>query len=202
MRFCSIYVFVPIALALGIGLTARTFSQPVQVKTLSAEVYAGEVTWNWDTNLSEYTGNCKVVITSPQQATLTAPRISLKLEKSDAGRSVIHQLKTVGATHFTLITQPDSKGIRRKMTGTASQGATYSELSNTLVLAGGAKIDSISLPEGPDSERISFTAEALSVNLATETVRASKGHMKFSIIEPDKADLPVETSLESKSQEQ
>lgn len=185
MRFCSIYLFVPIALALGIVLTARTFSQPAQVKTLSAEVYADEVTWNWDTNLSEYTGDCRVVITSPQQATLTAPRISLKLEKSDAGRSVIHQLKTVGETHLTLITQPDSKGIRRKMTGTASQGATYSELSNTVVLAGGAKIDSVSLPEGPDSERISFTAEALTVDLGAEEVRASKGHMKISASMPE-----------------
>ncbi len=201
MRFCSIYVFVPIALALGIGLTARTFSQPAQVKTLSAEVYAGEVTWNWDTNLTEYTGHCRVVITSPQQATLTAPRISLKLEKPDVGRSVISQLKTVGATHFTLITQPDSKGIRRKMTGTASQGATYSEQSNTVVLAGGAKIDIVSLPEGPDSERITFTAEALTVDLGTEVVRGSEVHMTFSIIEPDKADLPAETSLESESQE-
>lgn len=200
MRFCSIYVFVPIALALGIGLTARTFSQPAQVKTLSATVDADEVTWNWGTNLTEFTGNCKVVIISPQQATLTAPRISLKLEKSDAGQSVIHQLKTVGETHLTLITQPDSKGIRRKMTGTASQGATYSERSNTVVLAGGAKIDSVSLPEGPDSERISFTAEALTVDLGAEEVRASKGHMTFSIIEPDKADLPAETSLESESQ--
>ncbi len=180
MRFCSIYLFVPIALALGIVLAARTFSQPAQVKTLSAEVYADEVTWNWGTNLTEFTGDCRVVITSPQQATLTAPRISLKLEKSDGGRSVIHQLKTVGATHFTLITRPDSKGIRRKMTGTASQGATYSERSNTVVLAGGAKIDSVSLPEGPDSERISFTAEALTVDLGAQVVRASKGHMKIS----------------------
>ena len=185
MRFCSIYVFVPIALALGIGLTARTFSQPAQVKTLSAEVYADEVTWNWDTNLSEYTGDCRIVITSPQQATLTAPRISLKLEESDASQSVIHQLKTVGETHLTLITQPDSKGIRRKMTGTASQGATYSERSNTVVLTGGAKIDSASLPEGPDSERISFTAEALTVDLGAEEVRASKGHMKISTSMPE-----------------
>ncbi len=201
MRFCSIYLFVPIALALGLVLAVWTFSQPAQVKTLSATVDADEMTWNWGTNLTEFTGNCKVVIISPQQATLTAPRISLKLEKSDAGQSVIHQLKTVGATHLTLITQPDSKGIRRKMTGTASQGATYSERSNTVVLAGGAKIDSVSLPEGADSEHISFTAEALSVNLATETITASKGHMKISIIEPDKTHLQVETPLESESQE-
>jgi lipopolysaccharide export system protein LptA len=163
---------------LAVMLAAGALGLAAQVKTLAVTVDADTMTWNWGTNLTEFVGNCEVVITSPEQATLKAPKISLKLTKSGGDRDIIDTLKTVGATHFTLVTQPDDSGVRRRMTGTASQGATYSEQTNKVVLTGGAKIDSVGLPEGPDSERVSFSAQALTVDLGQRTVTASKGQMK------------------------
>ena len=182
----SLAYFWPVAgLIAGIVLIVTGLGQAAQVQTLSATVAADSMTWSWDKDLYEFTGNCRLAITSPEQATLIAPRITLKLTKGAGGQRAIETLKTTGQTELDMTTKPDSNGIRRHMHGTATGGANYSDANQSVELIGGARIDSISLPESPESERVTFTAEALTVDLANRTVAASKGQMKVDTALPE-----------------
>ena len=63
---------------------------------------------------------------------------------------------------------------------TGTEGANYSELTQTVELTGNAEADLIYLPEGP--EQAHFAAEALKVNLKSRTITASKGHLKVTTL--------------------
>ena len=154
----------------AVGLTEQRGTQTTQID------YAN-VTFHWDTNVLEFVGSsgrpCKLTVTGPHQATMTASKMSAKLT---SGGNRIEWLKTTGPTHLTVITKPDEEGQRLKIVATGSQGATYSELTQIVELTGGATADLISLPEGRGEAHLA--AEALDVNLKTKTITAAKGHLK------------------------
>ncbi len=134
-----------------------------------------------------FTGNCKLTIAGPYNATLTSQKMIFKLSP---GADAIEQLTTEGPTNLSLITEAKQEAQQYKIVASASQGAIYSHKDEKVVLSGGAEADIISLPEGPTSQRAHFVGDTITANLKT------------SIIEVVKAHLRVETSLESKSQKQ
>lgn len=172
VRIILISVLAALAIA---GLTQQRRTQTTQIDY-------GDVTFHWDTNVLEFVGTaeqpCKLTVTGPHQATMTAPRMSCKL--ASGGKQRIEWLKTTGKTHLTVVTKPDEEGRRLKIVATGSQGATYSELTQTIELAGGAQADLTYLPEGPEEAHLA--AEVLKVNLKAKTISASKGHLKVTTL--------------------
>jgi len=156
-----------------------------QTATRTGTVSGDKMTLDLKTNQFVFTGNCKLTIAGPYNATLTSQKMIFKLSPS---ADAIEQLTTEGATNLSLITEANQDGQQYKIVASASQGATYSRKDEKVVLSGGAEADIISLPEEPTSQRAHFVGDSITANLKT------------SIIEVDKAHLQVETSLESQSQ--
>ncbi len=163
---------------LGLLLALAVVGLTEELRTRTVQIYYDNLTLHWDTNVIEFAGSsgqpCKLTMTAPHQATMTAPKMSGKLS---SGGQDIEWLETMGTTHLTVLTSPDEEGQRFKIVATGSQGAKYFRASQTVELAGGAKADLISLPAGRGEAHI--TAEALQVDLKTNTITATKGHLKI-----------------------
>jgi len=172
-------------LTLALLLTTATLGPTAQTATRTGTVSGDKMTLDLKTNQFVFTGNCKLTIAGPYNATLTSQKMIFKLSP---GADAIEQLTTEGATNLSLITEANQDGQQYKIVASASQGATYSRKDEKVVLSGGAEADIISLPEEPTSQRAHFVGDSITANLKT------------SIIEVDKAHLQVETSLESQSQ--
>ncbi len=177
MKTCSKYDFLTRVVLIGALIALATAGLTDQRRTQTTLIEFGDAIFHWDTNIWEFVSTpaqgCKLTVTGSHQATMTAPKMSGKLTSGDKR---IEWLKTTGPTHITVITKPDKEGQRLKIVATGSQGANYSELTQTVELAGGANADLISLPEGRGEAH--FAAEVLKINLSTRTISASKGHLK------------------------
>ncbi len=162
---------------LGLLLALAAVGLTEELRTRSMRIDYSNLTFHWDTNVMEFAGSsgqpCKLTMTAPHQATMTAPKMSCKLS---SGGQDIEWLETGGTTYLTVLTSPDEEGAQLKIIATGSQGGKYSKVSQTVELTGAAKADLVSVPEGTGEAH--FTAEALQVNLKTKTITATKGHLK------------------------
>ena len=181
------YTWLLAGLILVLLIAAVMISPAAQTATRTGTVSGDKMTLDLKTNQFVFTGNCKLTIAGPYQATMTSQKMTFKLS---AEADAIEQLTTHGPTHLSLITEANQDGQQYKIVASASQGATYLRKDEKVVLSGGAEADIISLPEQPTSQRAHFVGDSITANLKT------------SIIEVDKAHLQVETSLESESQKQ
>jgi len=162
---------------LGLLLALTAIGLTEELRTRTVQIDYGNLTFHWDTNVMEFAGSsgqpCKLTMTAPHQATMTAPKMSCKLS---SGGQDIEWLETGGTTYLTVLTSPDEEGAQLKIIATGSHGGKYSKVSQTVELTGAAKADLISVPEGTGEAH--FTAETLQVNLKTKTITATKGHLK------------------------
>ncbi len=151
-----------------------------QRRTQTTLIEYGDAVFHWDTKLWEFVSTpaqqCKLTVTGAYQATVTAPKMSGKLTSGD---NRIEWLKTTGKTDVTVVTK-DKDGKPWKIVATCAKGANYSELTQTVELAGGAQANLISL--SADSEGAHIAAEVMTINLATKTITASKGHLKVTTL--------------------
>ena len=143
-------------------------------KTQSAEIKGDSMTFNWVSNEVVMTGNAMVQIEGTNPTTMTAPKMTAKLSK--AGDTIL-TLIAYGQIHLDLTTQPDSDGVRAKITATCNDKAEYSETTQKIMLYGGAVADYLSLPEGPDSRRAHFTGDQMEADLSTSTLTVTRAHI-------------------------
>lgn len=159
---------------------AATAAVAQQVKRVqNATITAQAMEFDWGANTIVFTGNVKLVMTGTHNATMTAPRMSVKLS-SKAERVV--SVVTDGPANFSIVTAPDSEGVRRKIIATASQKVTYSADSGLVTLTGGATADLLPVDAAPETEAIHFTGETITANLKTNKLTV------------DNANLTVETT--------
>ena len=187
MRFRPIYLWLLAVLAVVIVLAASVSGQTVQKTTRTATVVGDKMTLDLKTSQFVFTGHCKLSITGPYEATMTSAKMTFKLS---SGGDDIEHLATHGPTDFSLVTSPQGEEKRYKVAATATQGATYSERDQQIVLQGNAEADIVSLPEGPQSQHAHFTGQTITADLKTSVIEVSQAHLK------------VETPLETEQPEQ
>lgn len=140
-------------------------------RTRTAEVSADDMVYKWDTNQFEFSGNCVLEVSGPNQATLVAPRMSLQLTAD--GRA-IKLLRATGPLRTTVVTAPDSQGMKRRIVATATKYATYVEADQVVEMVGDAQADIITLPEKPDSPKAHFSGDVLRVSLKSGELSAKR----------------------------
>ncbi len=175
MKWRSFHFSLLTTTALVALLLASLAGQAAQTTTRTATVAGDKMTLDLRTNDIEFTGQCKLTIAGPYQATITAARMTFKLS---SGADSIEQLTTHGATNFSLITQPAEAEQQYKITADAAGGATYSEKAQQVVLSGGAQADIVSLPESPESQRAHFTGQTITADLQTSVIEVNKAHLR------------------------
>jgi hypothetical protein len=112
---------------------------------------------------------------------MTAPSMVARLTpKADKVVSLVAK----GPVNFSIVTRADPKGIRRKITASARQEATYSEESQVVKLVGGAEADMLPLDAPAGTEAAHFTGQTISANLRTNRLTV------------DEANLTVKTPME------
>lgn len=169
-RYGRISAVVLAALLQASGLA---WGQP-NTKTQSAEITAESMTFNWATNEMVFSGGARAVISGANPTTLAAPRFTVKLsEKQDRVLSLV----AAGPVHIEIVGRPDAEGVRAKITATAKERAEYAEVTQKIVLYGGAEADYVSLPEGPNSRRAHFTGEIMEADLNTSILTVTKAHL-------------------------
>jgi lipopolysaccharide export system protein LptA len=144
------------------------------VKSQSADIKGQAITFNWVTGEFTLTGDVKVQIQGPNQATLTAPKMTGKI--TQAGTKLM-SLTAYGPVRVEIITRPDPQGNRGRIDATATDKAVYSEAAQKIMLYGGAVADYVSLPEGPDSRRAHFTGDEIEADLNTDTLQVTNTHI-------------------------
>jgi len=161
-------------------LTAVAVGQQVK-KTRTATISAEKLELDWVTNVWEFTENCKVTIGDGYNAEMSARAMTVKLSpKADRVLSLV----AAGPVDFTVITAPDSQGVKRKITASAQKEATYAEDTQTVRLSGGAVADIRALDAAASVEAAHITGNTITANLKTNRLTV------------DKPDVTVKTELE------
>jgi len=166
-----------VALTIGFILMAISGSWAQQIKrTVNAVITAQTMDYDWGTGQAEFTGNVKLVLTGAYNATMTAPRMSVKLSpKAERVLSVVAQ----GPAHFSVVTAPDAQGLRRKIEATAQQQLTYAAETQIVTLIGGATADVLPVSEGEnaDVEAVHFTGQTIVANLKTNKLTVQEANL-------------------------
>jgi lipopolysaccharide export system protein LptA len=165
---------------LGLLLTTLAVCQQVK-RTRTAAITAPVMEYDWDKNVIEFTGGTKLVIGGGYDATMSAPSMNVRL--SAKGDKVV-SLVAAGPVNFTVVTKADNNGLRRKITASAKDEATYSEETQLLKLVGGAVADMKPLDAGEDVEAVHFTGKTITADLKTSRLKVTD------------ADLTVKSQME------
>jgi hypothetical protein len=139
--------------------------------TRTADVSADDMTWRYQKNEFEFTGNCDLTITGPSSATMTSPKMTMTLTSKGDQIKLLH---ADGPLQTTIITSPDANGVKHKIVARCSQYATYGEENETIQLVGNAVADLYTLPESPDAQTAHFSGETIRVSLKAGEVSAHK----------------------------
>ncbi len=169
------YVVTIVAMAIALTITAGVAQSTKRTQT--AVISADTLVYDWDSDVFEFIGNCKVKIVGATEATLSAPKMIVKLS---AGGNAIEELQTVGKTELTILTAPNDKGQRRYIEAHSNSGATYDERSRQIVLTGGAVADMTMRPPSA-TERIQtvhFTGQQITADLKAATIKAKQVHVE------------------------
>lgn len=166
----------------GLGLLAATVAFSQQVKrTRTAEIKADLLEFDWNANVFEFSGNCKLTIGAGYNATMTAPRMTTEIATAPP---TVKSLVAQGPVNFVIVTAPDSQGRKRKIVASAQQKATYAEDTQTVKLVGQAQADMTPLEASDEVEAVHFTGETITANLKTSRLTV------------DNANLTVKTQIE------
>jgi lipopolysaccharide export system protein LptA len=149
----------------------------VEKKTQSVDLTADLGTFNWATNIHEFSGHVHAVLTGAYAATVDAPKMTFKLTPKG---NQVDDLVAYGPVRFVIITQPNASGVQYKVVATATDRATYSESNQTLVLKGNADATITSLPESPDAQTAHFTGDEIDADLANSLMTVTQAHMQVS----------------------
>ncbi len=144
-------------------------------QTQTADITSQTMSFNWNTNTFEFTGNAKVIMAGLYDATVTGPKMVVQLtSKGDR----VKQLVTHGPVRFELVSKPDANGVRRRVIATAKDRAEYSEITQKIVLRGNAEATIVTLPETPESQRAHFTGDVMEADLGTGLLTFTQARMQ------------------------
>jgi len=160
--------------AAGALLCAVAVGQQAK-KTKTAEIKAETMVYNWNLGTFEFVSNCRLNITGPYTAEMTAPKMTAKLSKK---ADKVERLTAAGPVHFEVTTQPDANNVRHKIVASSQGSATYEEASQTVVMNDGAVADVVTLPETSDSESAHFEGDRITADLQKNTISVDKAHLK------------------------
>jgi len=175
-----------IVILAGVMVVAAAAGVAQQTKRAqNAVVTAQTMEYDWAANTVEFSGGTKLVLTGQHDATMTAPTMAVKLSaKADRVVSVVAN----GPVHFSLLTQADANGTRRRIVATAKGQAVYADDTEILKLTGGATADL--LPAEGAAEGGEGLARAEAIHFTGQTITAN---LKTSKLTVDDANLTVET---------
>lgn len=165
----------------GCSLIVATMAFCQQVKrTRTGTVTAQTMELDWEKNVVIFSGNARLVVSGEYNADMTAPSMNVALnQKGDRIMSLVAK----GPVTFTVITQPDATGLKRKIVASASDQATYSEDAQQIKLVGNAVADMMPVG-GEATEAMHFTGQTIVANLKTNRLTV------------DNANLTVKTQTE------
>ncbi|MFO7946371.1 MAG: LptA/OstA family protein [Armatimonadota bacterium] len=165
---CPVIVVCLLAGAFGIPL-----AQQVQ-KTQTATIKADSLEYDWSTETTVMKGNCHLVIDNDSHAEMTAPAMTVQLNRD---RNRINFLEADGVVRFNVTTAPDDNGLRRKISAQAQGGATYRETTQEVKLTGGARADVSTI--GTAAQAVHFEGNTITANLKTSRLRVDNAHLKI-----------------------
>ena len=158
---------------LGLLLATMAGSQKVK-RYRNATITAQTMELDWDTNVAEFSRNCQLNISGDYSATMTAPNMVVRLTpEADKVVSVVAK----GPVSFSIVTKPDAKGIRRRITASARQEATYSEDTQVIKLVGGAQADMLPVGAAEGTEAVHFTGQTIAANLKTNRLTVDEANL-------------------------
>jgi lipopolysaccharide export system protein LptA len=154
-------------------------------KTQTADIKAHLSTFNWKSNVyvfsGAYTGdpsgNTIAILHGDYDATVYAPKMTFTLPPK--GQKV-GTLTATGPVRFEILTPPDQQGLRTKIVATATDSATYSEVTQKLMLKGNADATITRLPESPDTPNAHITGDEIDANLQTGDMTVTTANMTVS----------------------
>ena len=162
-----------ILLVLAVLVATVAFCQQVR-KTRTAVIAAKTMELDWANNVVDFTGNCKLTVGGGYDATMTAPSMTASFTTKPV---TVKSLVAKGPVNFTVITEPDSQGHKRKIVASAQNQATYAEATQTIKLMGSAVADVIPLDSGDPVETVHFTGETITANLKTNRLTVDDANL-------------------------
>jgi len=179
-----------VAALVSLLLVVAAVAQQVK-KAQNAVITAQTMDYDWVNNTLDFTGNAKVVLTGPYDATMTAPSLAVKLSpQADRVLSFVG----AGPVNFTLTTKPDANGLRRRIVATAKEQATYTDDTQIIKLIGGATADLLPVATTADNAPAGEgLAKAQAVHFTGQTITANLKTNKLTV---DDANLTVETKAQ------
>ena len=166
------------ATALASLLLAAAVALGAEKKTDQADIRAERFTYHWDSNLWEFTGNCRVEIKGADQATMTAPKMTGKFTEKG---TQVSEITAAGPARFDVTTQKTPDGVQRRIVAGCAGEAVYSGATRIVTLTGGAEAEMTVVPADPDAAPTKFSAERLVINLQTLTVEGENVHIEAEI---------------------
>ncbi len=162
-----------IVICLLAGAPGVAIAQQVQ-KTQTATIKADSLEYDWDTETTVMKGNCRLTIDNDSHAEMTAPSMTVQLNRN---RDRINFLEADGVVHFNITTSADDKGLRRKIDAQAQGGATYRETTQEVKLTGGARADVSTI--GTAAQAVHFEGDTITANLKTSKLQVDNAHLKI-----------------------
>lgn len=163
-------VFLPL---LAVLVAATAFCQQVR-KTRTATITAKTMELDWDKNVVDFAGNCKLTVGGDYDATMTAPSMTASFTSQPV---TVKTLVAKGPVVFTVITRPDGQGRKRKIVASARNQATYSEETQVVKLTGQAVADLTPLDEKDPVEAVHFTGETITASLKTNRLTVDDANL-------------------------
>lgn len=158
----------------GCSLIVASMAVCQQVKrTRTASVEAESMDLDWGKNVVVFSGGAHLTVTGETNADMVAPSMNVAF---NAKGDRIMSLVAKGPVTFTVITQPDENGLKRKIVATASDQATYSEEAQQIKLVGNAVADMTPVG-GESTEGMHFTGQTIVANLQTNRLTVDKANL-------------------------
>jgi lipopolysaccharide export system protein LptA len=167
---------IMIGIGAGLLLIAVVAGAQQVKRTLSAVIKANELEYDWGANVFEFTGNSELKITGRDEALMQAQKMTVKLNDK---QNQVQELRTTGATNFTITTAPDAaSGQRRRIVASCQDGALYSEATQQVVLSGGAKADMSVVPPSATAQAVHLEGDQITLSLKTMKVKVTPAHVE------------------------
>ena len=144
----------------------------VERQTAQANIKADRFKANIGTGEWEFSGNCRVEIKGPDNAVMTAPRVTGRFDRS--GSQVV-EIRATGPVDFDVTTRRDSEGVQRRIVAKATTSAVYSAAARTITLSGSPQAAVSTIPSPPDVRPATFSGRTLVVRLDDEVTIEGEG---------------------------
>jgi hypothetical protein len=172
-----------LAACLAVGLTvAPAAPQQVVQRFMHFSLTADKVSLAWGGGGDEWvaTGHCKLDYKAEHQATMTAPKMTFKLDEKG---EQLDQLTTTGPTHMDLTTAAPNA---RHIAGDCRTGASFSETTQVLTMTGAVDVTAQDIA-GPNPRTYRLTGEAFTADLKDRKMDVQGNQANVQMVQPQPA---------------